>query len=227
MRNLVSAVAVTALVCSAGGCRGDRGKIDAASPPAPCTAIAKTRLCWRVPGTWQVAPTPEPALREPQPAAAQAAKSEDASYAGGIALDRSELVASGERQRAISNAAIPARVEVYRDLELPPEISPTDYLVANRMAQKRALGTISVRHLEVEPIQRDNRRGFHLRDAFDVPLPQGGQAPVSQQALLLLDGRTGYIVAVTMMEDERALLAEEIRSWLNSVSFVGADGERR
>jgi hypothetical protein len=144
-----------------------------------------------------------------------------------LALDQTELIVSGERRRTKSNSVLPPRVEVYRDSDLPPTTSYTDYLVANRMAQKRSLGDVAVRHLEVEKIRRNDRHGFHLRDAFDVPLPQGGQAPVSQQALLLLDGQTGYVVAVTMMEDERALLAEEIRAWLNSVSFRGVgEGSR-
>lgn len=219
---LVAWVAATAM-----GCRGERSGSDAAPPPLPCTAIPDTGLCWRLPGTWQVAAAPPAGVQEPRSASNPVSQPVDGVGAGGLSLENTKLVATGERQRSSSNSVLPPRVEVYRDNGLPATATPTDYLVANRMAQKHALGAIAVRHLEVEPIRRDNRRGFHLRDAFDVPLPQGGRAPVSQQALILLDGQTGYVVAVTLMEDERALLAEEIRAWLGSVSFVGGGEAKR
>ena len=225
MRSLGLALAAWCAAISV-GCHDDRRGTDAAPPPLPCTAIPGTGLCWRLPVTWKVAAAPAPGVQEPRSASNPASQPADGGKAGGLALENTLLVATGERQRSSSNSALPPRVEVYRDSGLPATASPTDYLVANRMSQKHALGDIAVRHLEVEPIRRDNRRGFHLRDAFDVPLPQGGRAPVSQQALILLDGQTGYVVAVTLMEDERALLAEEIRAWFGSVSFV-AGGETK
>jgi len=227
MRSLGRIVLAVAWLAAVAGCHDDNRGTDASRPPPPCSAIPGTSLCWRVPATWQVAAAPAPAIQEPRSASGPASQAADSALAGGVTLDHTQLVASGERQRSGSNSAVLPRVEVYRDSALPASVTPTDYLVANRMSQKRALGEIAVRHLEVEPIRRDNRRGFHLRDAFDVPLPQGGRAPVSQQALIVIDGQTGYVVAVTLMEDERALLAEEIRAWLGSVSFVGGGETNR
>ena len=185
--------------------------------PAACVAIPSTSLCWELPSRWQVEPaTPAGPAEPPSAEGASGATGEDE-----VAelLAGAELVASGRRVDPDRKTTLDPRVEVYRDKDLPAGTSVTDYLVANRSAQKRSLGVVAVRHLEVEPVRREGRRGFHLRDAFDVPLPKGGKAPVSQQALLLLDGDDGYVIVVTSLEDDRAALAEEIRSWLASVSF--------
>lgn len=192
---------------------------DAGPGEFPVTSVPGTPLLWRLPATWTVAQH-RPAGGGQAPSAA-GTRVEDAGAPAKSAdlLAQTTLVAEGQRSTADRPSTLPPRVEVYVNGPLPKEATISDYLVANRQAQARALGDITVRHLEVEPIRRSGRAGFHLRDAFDVPLPQGGQAPVSQQAVLLVDGERGYVIVVTLLEDELSRHAEELRTWLHSIRF--------
>jgi hypothetical protein len=206
-------------------CPAERGsRIDAAAPPpVEFSAIPGTPLQWRLPAAWTVrAPEATPVVGQ-APSAAGSPAVEDAGRASvdaGDVLGNTVLVASGVRSGDGSTTTQPPRVEVYLDSGLRKGTTLSDYLIANRQSQTRALGDIAIRHLEVEPIRRAGRAGFHLRDAFDVPLPQGGKAPVSQQAVLLLDGDRGYVVVVTLLEDELPRHLEEIRTWLGSIRFA-------
>ncbi len=213
----------TVLLMLAGGlaCKDRPAAVDAGPPPRPCLGVPGTPLCWRLPPGWSVSLAPpkpiEQSASATQPGGSGA---EDAGPVedGGVLLLDTELLASGRRKDPTAKSLHPPRVEVYRST-LPTGSTSTDFLVANRLSQQRVLGGIRVRHLEVEPIRRDGRHGFHVRDAFDVPLPQGGQAPVSQQAVLLIDGRNGYVVVVTLLEDELPRYLDELHGWLGSLSF--------
>lgn len=211
-----------------GGCPKTPKSSPEAAPaaPLPCVVIPGAPLCWKLPAGWTVAdPNAAQAIAEPPSASGAAAAAREDAGAGedaGRPLDDTTLLASGRRSDPAVASRHPPRVEVYVNHGLPPGYSAADYLAANRLAQRQTLGDIQVRHLEVEPVRRSGRAGFHVRDAFDVPLAVGGEAPVSQHALLLLDGTTGYVIVVTLLEDELSRYHDELRDLLGSVVFVAA-----
>lgn len=204
-------------------CKNSDKPQDGTTAPTSCRPIPNTPLCWKLPTGWSVEAAvsqgeesqgPKSAIQTALPDAGLV----DNAIAKEMVLLDTRLLAQGRGPQKLG-ALLQAKVEVYQS-ELAPGTSATDFLAANRLAQQKALSQAPIRHLEVEPVTQQKRRGFIVRDAFDVPVGPQKKIPVSQQALLLVDKQKGYVLVITMLKEDLMPQLPVLRAWLQSVRFA-------
>lgn len=189
---------------------------------ASCLNIPNTPLCWNMPQGWKI----KPSTYEPKSKAVKSAIQNSQQDAGRkkteiditSKIKNTYLVLSGSKATN-SPSLVKATVEIYIS-DLQAKTSATDFLAENRLSQQKALSNANIRHLEVEPVHRSKRRGFIVRDSFEVYLPAHKKITLGQQALLLVDKNKGYVLVVTMEQKQLKQNLAQLRSWLNSVKFV-------
>ena len=215
-------VALSAALVSLAACSKKEIPKTPGQKPAQCKNIPNTPLCWQIPQGWHIMASAQKADSKAIKSAIEKKGTDAATETQKSAITskilNTHLVVSGSKKTAQTRLVTPT-VEIYTS-DLRPDTSATDFLAENRLSQQKAMSAAHIRHLEVEPVRHNQRHGFIVRDAFDVLLPKGKKVSVGQQALLLVDKNKGYVLVVTMAQDQLKQELADLHRWLDSVQFT-------
>ncbi len=248
-----NAVVVAALLMTAlCACKKTPDVKDAGLEPMVLRRVPDAPLVVSLPKSWkiqtpQVPPLMEPPWKDADPPSPKRAAPRDAGPNTDAGFDDVHPIDGGPSAIEAAARAYPTQsrtlviarppdvrpgslvapmLMILHDPWLPRGTTGVDYLVAQRATNQAVIGG-NIRHVEAEPSRRQGRPSYHIRDEWKVPGPNGMEAEVSQEALLLLDadanngGRWlhGYAVVITMEKRDLALYEPYVRAILESVGF--------